>query len=46
MIQFDWYLSFKTWPHRLMARTPLFQGGNTGSIPVGAAIFQIIKKII
>ena len=22
-------------PHRLMVRTPLFQGGNTGSIPVG-----------
>jgi hypothetical protein len=30
--------SSPSWPHRLTVRTPLFQGGNTGSIPVGAII--------
>lgn len=27
--------------HRLTDRTPLFQGGNTGSTPVGAAVLLI-----
>ena len=32
------------WPHRLMARTPRFQCGNRGSIPLGANYSSILTR--
>ncbi len=37
-----WYYIFRIWPYRLMARTPRFQCGNTGSIPVGATTKKLL----